>query len=107
MVNLMPIEIHLCDRVIELYGKEQGGVYKVRAFRDQILTNPIPIPRLLKADPSGLLYTGRATMLWLRLASITRCLLPQYTDADHPFGVRTTNWRKSCQPLSNDFRERI
>ncbi len=67
---------------------DRGGIYRIHAYVNAAERRRYEIPRLFRVDPSGLLYIGMTEQFTRRLSALAQCINPQYTDADHPFGLR-------------------
>lgn len=67
---------------------ESGGVYKLYCCNKK---EPIKVERVLKPDPEGILYIGKAMSFLDRVITLKKSLSPDYVSSNHECGVRYKN----------------
>tara|TARA_R110002096_G_C14284665_1_gene696923 strand:- start:51 stop:467 length:417 start_codon:yes stop_codon:yes gene_type:complete len=71
---------------IESDFKVNGGIYKLFCVNDN--NEIIETNRLLKTDPNGILYIGKATSFLDRVITLKKSISPDYNSENHECGIR-------------------
>jgi hypothetical protein len=75
----------LYDLIAAELGEVSHATYKLLAMRGGA---PIPIPRFLDVDSSGVLYIGKSSSFTERLGYLRKSILPAYQGSSHICGRR-------------------
>lgn len=80
---------------------KNGGIYKLSCLDEN--NNTIRVNRLVKSDPNGILYIGKATSFLDRVINLKKSISPDYNSDSHECGLRhkNSNSIKSKFPYQN------
>lgn len=65
---------------------DRGGIYRLYCIDQE--QQVVVTHRLIKADPTGTLYIGKATSFLDRVINLKKSIAPEYKSSGHACGVR-------------------
>lgn len=75
--------------LIESDFSNNGGIYKLSCTDNS--NQIVQTNRLLKTDPKGILYIGKATSFLDRVINLKKSISPDYNSSSHECGLRYKN----------------